>query len=131
MVVGAFEPQRSQHGRERLGAAASVTRRLPASARQGRTRIVGQVRIQPALHRPGGDAERLPAGGLLDGLEVQTVGRTGPYKRFDFGIDFGRELFLKAPFFSTSAPPPRRSDSRLWHSASLTSINSPVRRRKR
>ncbi len=108
---------------------AAVRQRL--HQRAFRERVLHAYRIQPALHRPGSDAERLPAGGLLDGLEVQTVGCTGPYKRFDFGIDFGRDLFLKAPFFSASAPPPRRSDSRVWHSASLTSINSPVRRRKR
>ena len=106
--------------------------RLSAGTRHPRTRIVGPVRIQPALHRPSRKAESQLAGGPLDGLEIQPVGGARPYERFDFGVDLGREPFLEAPFFAAaSAAPPRPAASCVWHSASLTSINSPVSRRKR
>ena len=65
-----------RHGRQRLRAAAGVARRLSAGARRSWAPVVGPVLVQPALHGTGGDAERFPAGGPLDVLEVQRVGRT-------------------------------------------------------
>ena len=78
VVVGVFECQRRQDGRERRGAAAGVARRLPAGARYGRARVGGASRIQPARHGPGGCLESSAARGVLEGLESCSSAARGP-----------------------------------------------------
>ena len=93
--------------------------------------MVGLVGVQPAFDRAGGDAQRVAAGGLLDGFEVEPVRGARPYECFDFGLDLGRETCLEAPFFAASAVSPRWGVSRASLSASLTSTNAFDNCRKR
>ena len=104
-------------------------------ARHGRAHVVVAVRIQPARHGPGGGLEGLAARGVLKGLEILFVGRSGAYERFDFGValDVERsgELLFTAPFFTASAVCSWPAASRASHSALLTSTNAFANCRKR
>src|SRR5205807_3177496 len=52
MIIGAFQPQRTQSASQGFGAAVHVTSRLATGARQPRPRIVRPTRVQPLLESP-------------------------------------------------------------------------------
>ena len=158
VVPGPFQTQGAERAREGLPAAAGTARRTAAGAGRCRTGVVASVRVQPALRQPRGDRERFAAHRLLDGLRIAAArarGCQGADFRVDFRADFGCERFPESPFLTASAvcsepgcrrraanlPPgafstasavcPHPGSSRASLSASLTSINSCDRRRKR
>jgi hypothetical protein len=57
VVVGAFEPQRSQHCLEPLAAATGTTGLFPTRAPAARCSTVGKVGIEPAFDRACGELE--------------------------------------------------------------------------
>ena len=129
--LGAREGESAEDCLEGLGAAAGVARRLPARAGPGRAVPVAAVVVEAPLHRPRRQGEGALAQAGLQGLEVGGIGGPGSCEAGDPGFDGGGEL-LRAGFFLTAF----RADgpalrSRASESCSLTSISSPVRRRRR
>ena len=127
MVVGASEFDRAERGEEGLGAAAGVTGRLSTGTPQTGSLPVGTVSVEPVLDGECGKLQGTAPCGGLDGLQVQRTVRAAAQQRFDLSLDVGgergAESFLTAPVASSAA--------RVSHSRSLTSISSPVKRRRR
>ena len=69
-----------------------------AAAGEGGAAVAGLIRVEPLLHGPRREGERLAARGGLDRLEVQPVDRARAYERLDLGDDLRREGFCEPPF---------------------------------
>ena len=105
MVVRALEYQLTQHALEAFGAAIDVASGLAARARDARSGLVRCVRVEPRLDRARGDAQGLPPGGRLKGLEIPAVDGAVAYERGD--LLRNRRLERRtAPPFSPVAPGP-------------------------
>ncbi len=64
--------------------------------------MVGRVGVEATLDRARRDLERLTPRRRLDRLEVQALGRTLAYERFNLLGDFRIERFFEAPFLAAS-----------------------------
>ena len=115
VVVGVLEGQHAQRALERLGAPAGVPGRPAAAAGEGGAAVAGLIRVEPLLHGPRREGERLAARGGLDRLEVQPVDRARAYERFDLCDDLRREAFCEAPFLAASCA--AASGASRWASA--------------
>ncbi len=132
VVVSPLQGQRAQDGFEGLGTAAGVVCGLPAGAGLVRAALIAEVVAEAPFDRPCGQLQRPLAQTGLEGLEIDGVGGPGSYEAGDLGFDGGDEL-LRAGFFFNGrwAEAGPTLWSRASESCSLTSISSPVRRRRR
>ena len=100
MVVGPFQRQRPEQRGEGLWAAAGVARLSAASARDGRIRWVGIVRVEVLCQRLRGKSEGSTTQCLLDGLEVPRATPPWSEQRSNFsrkrGYERGAEIVFTA-----------------------------------
>jgi hypothetical protein len=103
MVVCALEDQLAQHALDAFGSAIDVASELPARARDARSGLVRCVGVEPRLDRARGDAQRLPTGGRLKGLEIPAVDGAVAYERGDFLRNLRLERRTEPPFSRRAA----------------------------
>lgn len=126
-VVSALESQRSQDGLETLAAAAAVTSALAAGAWQRRYGAIAAIGVEPALHRPRGELQRLSPHGGFERSEIETGDRPRTYEGLDFGGDRGfelrREPLFSLPAASSPSPPPSSMSAQCSHTSQRASMS--------
>jgi hypothetical protein len=129
MVVGALKHELTQHALEAFGSAIDVASGLAARARDARSGLVRCVRVEPRLDRARGDAQRLPTGGRLKGLEIPAVDGGVAYERGDLLRNLRLERRTEPPFSRRSAAgSARRSISASANRSQATQYSSVASR---
>lgn len=129
--MGALDRHLSEGCKKRLGSTAGVPSCPSATASQCGANMIGPICVDRLLDSASRYSQGVAPRRRLDRLKIQTVDRTGTYQPFDLREDFRLDDVSEAPFFAASSETTPGSESNKSQSFSLTSTNSPARRRKR
>jgi hypothetical protein len=93
--------------------------------------VIGRIGVEPSLDGPRGHLERPTPRRGLDGFEVQALGGTLAYERFNLGRGLRVEGSFEPPFWEPSSEVAVPTSSFASQSCSLVSTTSRTKARKR
>jgi hypothetical protein len=103
VIVGSFQPQRSQNRFDGLASTIHIARLRTAGAIPPSPGVVGPVCVQMSFQGARGQAQGATSGGGFPGFEIDLSGGRSPDQMLDFLPDFRLEAGLEPPFLTASA----------------------------